>query len=465
MSNHVFPAALKPIVSKGYSYSRGSNVFRSEVTGGLPRQGRDTYFEPVPFNVTLVVSALGNQTFQSFLTKISGGADSFVMALDSGLGIKDHQCLITSAVNIDTSDGINWNIAFTLMAERTDIQEETCLTANLPDLFGCYGDGLNCFLDSYATAQTTFPRIWSDEGPAGYPPINMQALALDSRVVYSGPQISYLNSAGLLATSAANEWPLTFVGGVAVGRVAPEPAAFNGLKYNSDLSQSLWSKVSVSVGAAGVAPDGGVSYGVVPSAASGIHEIAQAESSTLTTGDTFTTSVFIKPAGSSLMQLRWFAGATGNSAAYQNFDAVSMQTAGTALSYNMTSVGSGWVRVSATVLFTGTGVGRDVGVGVIQSLTQGRRPTWTGDGVNGVSIWGVQVEKGGFASSPIPTTTALVTRPAATAKVTMSGAMSIDVTYSDGSVVNSPAVGGYATIPQADTAWGSKYITRIDFNV
>lgn len=163
MSNVRFPAALRPIVTKGYSYERGGNIFRSQVAGGMPRQGRDTYFDAVPFNVTLLTSALGNQAFQSFLNNISGGADSFVMALDSGLGVKDHQCQINSKINIDTSDGVNWAIAFTLLAERTDIQEETCLTANLPDLFGCYGAQLNCFLAAYATAQTTFPRIWNPD--------------------------------------------------------------------------------------------------------------------------------------------------------------------------------------------------------------------------------------------------------------------------------------------------------------
>ena len=163
MGDLYFPASLKPIVNKGYSYKRGSNIYRNTVQGGLPRQGRDTYFEPVPIEVNLITSALGNQTFQLFLNKISGGADSFVMALDSGMGVKDHQCQINSAINIDTSDGINWTIAFSLLAERTDIQEDVCLTANLPDLFGCYGDGLNCFLAAYATAQTTFPRIWNPD--------------------------------------------------------------------------------------------------------------------------------------------------------------------------------------------------------------------------------------------------------------------------------------------------------------
>lgn len=160
MSDKRFPASLKPIVSKGYSYTRGSNIWRNTVAGGVPRQGRDTFFEPVPFSVTLVMSALGNQAFQSFLNIINGGADSFVMALDSGLGIADHQCFITSTIGISSDDGINWVATFTITAERTTIQEESCLASNLPDLYGCYGDCLGSFLRTYASYQTTFPRIW-----------------------------------------------------------------------------------------------------------------------------------------------------------------------------------------------------------------------------------------------------------------------------------------------------------------
>ncbi|HGH4724228.1 TPA: hypothetical protein ACJIW3_004518 [Enterobacter hormaechei] len=160
MGDLYFPASLKPIVSKGYSYSRGSNIYRSSIQGGLPRQGRDTYFEPVPIQVNLVTSALGNQVFQSFLNNIHGGADSFNMTLDTGLGLQVHQVMITSDISVNSDDGINWNIGFTATAERTAIQEDTCLTANLPDLYGCYGDGLNRFLKTYGTAQSTFPRIW-----------------------------------------------------------------------------------------------------------------------------------------------------------------------------------------------------------------------------------------------------------------------------------------------------------------
>lgn len=160
MSDLRFPMSLRPIVSKGYSQTRGSNIWRTEVQGGVPRQGRDTYFEPVPISVTLVVSSLGRQAFYSFLNNIDGGASSFIMPHDTGLGIEDHQVLITSDISGSTDDGKNWVITFTATAERTAIQEDTCLTKNLPDLFGCYGDCLGGFLKAYGTAQSTFPRIW-----------------------------------------------------------------------------------------------------------------------------------------------------------------------------------------------------------------------------------------------------------------------------------------------------------------
>lgn len=160
MGNLFFPASLRPITNKGYSYTRGSNVYRNSVGGGLPRQGRNSYYEPVPFSITLVTSALGNQVFQSFLNNIHAGADSFNMTLDSGMGLEVHQCLITSTIAINTDDGKNWTITFTITAERTSIQTDTCLTQNLPDLYGCYGDCIASFLAAYGVAQTTFPRIW-----------------------------------------------------------------------------------------------------------------------------------------------------------------------------------------------------------------------------------------------------------------------------------------------------------------
>ena len=69
---------------------------------------------------------------------------------------------ITSTIAESTEDGINWTITFTATAEKSPFQDEDneCLVNNLPDLYGCYGDVLGCFLKAYGTAQSTFPRIW-----------------------------------------------------------------------------------------------------------------------------------------------------------------------------------------------------------------------------------------------------------------------------------------------------------------
>ncbi|MEG2569820.1 MAG: hypothetical protein RSA70_00115 [Clostridia bacterium] len=82
------------------------------------------------------------------------------MPNDTGYGVQDHLVWITSNISDTTQDGKNWVINFTATAERTAIQEDTCLTKNLPDLYGCYGDCLGEFLIAYGVAQTTFPRIW-----------------------------------------------------------------------------------------------------------------------------------------------------------------------------------------------------------------------------------------------------------------------------------------------------------------
>ena len=155
MSEKQFPATLKPIVSKGYGQTRGGNIWRSKVQGGLPRQGRDVFYDAVPISVVLVVSSLGRQAFWKFISSVSGGTDSFQMTHDSGNGLEHHNVLITSGITDTTQDGINWVISFTATAERTSVQEEDELTDTLPPLYGEYGDGLIEFIDWYAIYCTT----------------------------------------------------------------------------------------------------------------------------------------------------------------------------------------------------------------------------------------------------------------------------------------------------------------------
>lgn len=460
--------SLRPIVSKGYSQTRGSNIWRTEVQGGLPRQGRDTYFEPVPISVTLVVSSLGRQAFYSFLNNIDGGASSFIMPHDTGMGIEDHQVLITSDISDSTDDGKNWVITFTATAERTAIQEDTCLTKNLPDLFGCYGDCLGSFLKIYANYETTFPRIWSNEGPAGYPPINLLASTLDSRIVYDGPQVYYINRNGNLVRSAANEWPLTFIDGVAVGRVPPEGGSINyqigglGIGWVSSFNRIPLTSTEDSV------YQGNLAGAVTPTTENNSHFLYAKSlgDSVIDVGETYTATVILKANGVQFIQVYWNAGSTGISSRYSNFDLINKAVSGTATSAFITEISDGWVLCSTTTIATGDGSSlSSISVASIPSMASTRLPSYASDGESSFSVASAQVEKNPFATSPIVTDASPSARQTASAKVVMSGAASIDITYSDGTVVNVPSVDDYATIPQADSAWGSKYITRIDFNV
>lgn len=427
----------------------------------MPRQGRDTYFEPVPISVTLVVSSLGRQAFYSFLNNIDGGASSFIMPHDTGMGIEDHQVLITSTISDSTDDGKNWVITFTATAERTAIQEDTCLTKNLPDLYGCYGDCLGSFLKIYANYETTFPRIWSNEGPAGYPPINLLASTLDSRIVYDGPQVYYINQNGNLVQSAANEWPLTFIDGVAVGRVPPEYTSKNAILHNTDLADVVWTTTRMSITASpqtGMLVNG--CFKLIPTTDNGSHFIQQYPVIGDSNGDLCTFSVIAKANGYSFLRIRIGNGATFVADVTVNLDSGTI--AGGAANSTIENLGGGWYRFSEKVAAASSYSGINMQVWVHNNSNSS---TFAGDGVNGVLVCTPQSDSSGLSTSPIVTDASPATRPSASTKVAMNGATSIDITYSDGSVVNVPEVGGYAAIPQADSAWGSKYITRIDFNV
>lgn len=166
MSDLSFPAHLKPIVSKGYGQTRGSNIMRSQVLGGLPRQSRDTHYDPVPISVTLVVSAAGRKQFWTFISKIDGGASSFQMDHDTGNGVEPHNVQITSDIQETTQTGVYWVITFTATAERTSIQDISEFDDILYDLYEEYGDGLAGFLDLFAKHVTTYPFINNNPDPS-----------------------------------------------------------------------------------------------------------------------------------------------------------------------------------------------------------------------------------------------------------------------------------------------------------
>lgn len=295
--------------------------------------------------------------------------------------------------------------------------------------------------------------------PILHMPINMLSSTLDSRIVYEGPQIYYINRNGNLVQSGANEWPLTFINGVAVGRAPSEAAAENIIIESSDITDASWFKQRTTSSYDGSLAS---SFAITPNGDTGVHTVNQTVSAQILEGEKYTFSVFFKANGYDFVRLR---------AANQDTTHISSViidlTSGTIVdgeAYStITSIGGGWYRATETVTGPSGGFsGLNLAVWVYRTATVS---SFAGDGVSGIIVSSPQIEKGEFSTSPIVTDASPVARPMASAKVAMSGATSIDITYSDGSVVNVTSVDDYATIPQADSAWGSKYITTIKFNV
>lgn len=261
--------------------------------------------------------------------------------------------------------------------------------------------------------------------------------------------------------SAAGEWPLTFIDGVAVGRVPPESTSSNILIKSSKLSDASWVKTRATVSDAVDGFLNGGTFSLVPTKTNDSHLVYQSVSSAFAEGDVYTLSYVAKAYGYNYARLRAAddAGFIADCVANLSTGVIYAGAPGS----DIAELGDGWYRFTETVAIRQGGASSLLLASwVYNNSAVG---SFVGDGVSGILVCAMQIEKSPFATSPIVTESSPVTRTTASAKVTMNGATSIDITYSDGSVINVQAVDGYASIPQADSAWGSKYITRIDFNV
>lgn len=89
--------------------------------------------------MTFILTGWQVQAFTAFLQAIDNGASSFIMTHDVGHGLREYQTWITSTINRDTPDGINWYVSFTATIEAIYDQCEETLYQNLLPLYQCYG--------------------------------------------------------------------------------------------------------------------------------------------------------------------------------------------------------------------------------------------------------------------------------------------------------------------------------------
>lgn len=250
------------------------------------------------------------------------------------------------------------------------------------------------------------------------------AQTLDPRITFTrSTTATFTGSDGLIQTAAIdaprfdyNPTTLAPLG------LLIEEQRVNLLLYSEEFDNAAWNKtlgtVTVTVAAnSTTSPDGTVNADkVITANATGDHVIAQVAS--VTSGTTYTQSWFLKAAELNWVQVTESTGF--GSTQFQNINlsdgTVGNGNYGSAVS--VTSVGNGWYRVSVTDTATATSASGRFLVALLTSNVAARLTDVTGNGTDGVFIYGGQLEAGAFVTSYIPTVASQVTRAADVAVMT-----------------------------------------------
>jgi hypothetical protein len=193
-----------------------------------------------------------------------------------------------------------------------------------------------------------------------------------------------------------------------------EEARTNSCTQSQDLS-TTWTLGGSTVTANNTtSPDGTVNADKLVEDSSAAAEHRCFNTFTGVSGTTYTYSVYAKADTRGGINIRMQATGTPIDIYYDvSAGAVTSTTAGTG---SIQSVGNGWYRCIATGASDLSGSVR-ITINLLQTAG-GTTRIYNGDGTSGLFLWQAQVEAGTGASSPVPTTTAAVTRAADVARLT-----------------------------------------------
>ena len=181
---------------------------------------------------------------------------------------------------------------------------------------------------------------------------------------------------------------------------------------SENLKGTAWTLVGGTVAKVGdqTAPDGTNNvWAFTASTANTSHNIRDSISG-LTTNAPHTISFWFKPKGS-LTEFGLYAAGPNTSYVFDSIDGTSLPNltvgSGTSLRERIYLEDNGWYRVELTVNANASGQ-----INPIWTLRTGGSETFTGDGTQGIYLWGFQLESGYNATSYIPTYGATETREA-----------------------------------------------------
>jgi hypothetical protein len=226
---------------------------------------------------------------------------------------------------------------------------------------------------------------------------------------------TYFYETGVLRTASTNVGRINHVyngtSWVCKGGLLEEQRTNLILQSNS-LSTSPWSNSDYTITLnAATSPDG--ASNAIKLVAPASNASRRIEQSVTGTAASYSFSFYAKSAGWDFVQ--FCNGWSGSD--YVNFNLSNGTISNSSGATGSTvPVGNGWYRCVAT--FTASASTQGIRIIPMATSIASRFPNTTGDGTNGIFIFGVQCELGSFSTSYIPTTTASTTRSADVMQIT-----------------------------------------------
>jgi hypothetical protein len=300
---------------------------------------------------------------------------------------------------------------------------------------------------------------WTGDGTSGFYIWGFQGKAVP---VNDAGGFTY--ATGYLATVAAARFDLPYewdVSNVSQGILIEEQRTNLHIR-SQEFDNAAWTAASTTVTANNTtAPDGTSTADLVTGTASG-QSLNTTTDITVSASTNYTMSCFVKKGNFQWVRMTPIdsAGTNGYRCWFDLDNGVVGSTAlagagFTIVSTSMTNAGNGWYRIVAVFSTTGTVVKMAVTSASADASTT-RADVGSGAGV-GTTLyqWGAQVELGSFATSPIHTISATVTRAVDTISLTASGGFPVDATkgtlYAKFNPINVGAI-RYALAQDDDTA-------------
>jgi hypothetical protein len=251
--------------------------------------------------------------------------------------------------------------------------------------------------------------------------LNFTSAALDSRVAFTraGNTATRINPSGLIEGVVANTArfdfnPVT----LACNGLLIEEQRVNFSTYSEEFNNAVWAKTNMNVTQnSTVAPDGASTADkLIPTTTNALHIVAGATTTPFTTGSSYTASVYAKRSELSILQISFSSAAIPLRA---NFDLLNgtLGSVDVGITAQIISMGDGWYRCIATGTSAATGSYTSV-FAIVPIASSGRFAGSIGNDINGLFVWGAQLEAGSFATSYIPTVATTVTRNADVATIT-----------------------------------------------